>query len=165
MNIRILSHREALPEVISHSKKYNVIFITNPGDPFYRPEMHDLIIHAQKALVCQFHDVEFDREKDNAPYWGYIGPTKKDIETIIEFAKNKDDLIVSCHAGVSRSSASAFVIVCSQENPKEALKILDKRRHDPNNLIIKHGSEILGKPEMIDIIQQFKFDMMKEIYG
>jgi predicted protein tyrosine phosphatase len=158
MNIKILSHTEALPEVKSHSKEYNVIFITSPDNPFYRPEMHDLVIHAKKALVCMFQDNEFEgRDSD--------GPKKDHIAAILEFAKDKDNFVVSCHAGVSRSSASAFVIACSREDPKEAVKILDKRRHDPNSLIVKYGSELLNKPEMIKIIEQFKFDMMKEVYG
>lgn len=163
MNIKILSHNNALQEVKSHSKEYNVIFITNPGDPFYRPEMHDLVIHAKKSLVCQFQDIELERYDPASTNWK-AGPQKEHIQAIIEFAKDKDNLIVCCHAGISRSSASAFVIACSKEDPKEAVKVLDKRKHDPNVSVVKYGSELLNKPEMVEVIKQFKVEMMRELY-
>ena len=152
-----MSHANALREVTSHSKEYNIIFITNPGDPFYKSEMRGLIAHAKESLVCQFNDIEFNTVSRN-------GPQTEDVKTILEFANGKDDLIVCCHAGVSRSSASAFVIACSREDPEEAVKILDVHKHDPNGLIIKHGAELLDKPTMVEVIQGFKARKMEEVY-
>ena len=40
-------------------------------------------------------------------------------------------------------------------DPQEALKVLDVNRHFPNLLIVKHGSVILNKPEMVDLIYDF----------
>lgn len=164
MNIKILSHSDALREVKSHSKQYNVIFITNPSDPFYRPELHDLVIHAKKALVCQFQDVEFERYDPAKTNWAG-GPQKEHVEAILQFAEDKDNFIICCHAGISRSSATAFVVACAKNDPKEAVKFLNVRKHDPNSLVVKYGSELLGKPEMVEAIQHFKAQMMKEVYG
>lgn len=149
--IKILSHVNALREVLSNSKKYNVIYITNPGDPYYKPEMYDLVDHAKEALVCQF----LDREFKNAKY-GQGGPTESDVQRILDFAKDKDNIICSCHAGRSRSSAVAFAIRCCTEDPAEALKILDMKYHDPNILIIEHASVILNNNKILTVIKNYK---------
>jgi predicted protein tyrosine phosphatase len=151
MNIKILPHSIALREVCVSPKKYNVIFITNPDDPFYNPELHGLIDKAKESLVCKFYDREF---RD--------GPTTEDIQRILDFAKNKDDIICSCHAGRSRSSAIAFLIRCCQEDPSEAVKIFDIKKHDPNILISKIGSEILNNEKIISTIKQYKQKVLEE---
>jgi len=165
MNIKIMSHNDAIKEVKAHSKKYNVVFITNPDDPFYRPEMHDLVLHGKKTLVCKFVDIEFERDDRLNPFIMDLdnGPQKPHIEAILEFIKDKDDLLVCCHAGCSRSSATAFVILCSQIEPKEAIKILEQK-HDPNRLVVKYGSQILNKPEMITLIDEWKTEKIKALY-
>jgi predicted protein tyrosine phosphatase len=151
MNIKILPHSLALREVLANSKKYNVIFITNPGDPFYNPELHKLIDNAKESLISQFFDREFKG-----------GPTKADIQRILDFAKGKDNIICCCHAGKSRSSAVAFLIRCCQEDPSEAIKMLDTKKHDPNLLIIKTGIEILNNDKILTIAKQYKEKILLE---
>lgn len=151
MNIKILPHSFALREVLANPKKYNVIFITNPGDPFYNPELHGLIDNAKESLISQFFDREFKG-----------GPTKEDIQAILAFAKDKDDIICCCHAGRSRSSAIAFLIRCCQEDPSEAIKMLDIKKHDPNLLIVKTGNEILNNNKILTTMAQYKEKVLLE---
>jgi hypothetical protein len=40
--------------------------------------------------------------------------------------------------------------------PVEALNILDFKVHYPNSLVIAHGSYLLDKPEMIELISTWK---------
>lgn len=149
--MKILPHSLALREVLANPKKYTVIFITDPGDPFYNPELHGLIDNAKESLTSQFFDREFKG-----------GPTKEDIQRILDFSKGKDNILCSCHAGRSRSSAIAFLICCCQEDPSEAIKIFDIKKHDPNILIIKMGAEILNNDRILRTAMQYKEKVLLE---
>lgn len=148
-----MSHAKAYEAIKEKPKHYNVIFISNPDDPFYRTELKALLYEAKKSLMALFYDYEFERDEH-----GTAGPTKAEVQSIIDFAKDKDDIICCCHAGISRSSATAYVIGCIKGEPKEALKVLTWERHTPNALIVKHAAEILGKPEMVEVMEQWKLN-------
>jgi predicted protein tyrosine phosphatase len=79
-----------------------------------------------------------------APQDGYTVPTKEHIIRILKWAMSKELIAVHCTAGVSRSSAIAYLISCHRSSPKEALKILDPMKHSPNRLILYLGMEVLG---------------------
>ena len=79
-------------------------------------------------------------------------PTTEDIRSILEWSKDKQEIVVHCAAGVSRSSAVGYVIACSEMEPREALKVLNPALHSPLPWIVQLGSEILSKPEMIDCL-------------
>lgn len=152
--MKILSHEDAIKEVKANSKFYNVVFITNPGNPFYCREIYDLVAHAKKILINEFIDIDEFRYDENKTDWDG-GPQKSHVEDILKWTENKDNLIICCRMGISRSSATAYVIACRTQSPDEAVKILHKDNHYPNRRIIKLGAEILNKPEMIDIINQY----------
>lgn len=73
-----------------------------------------------------------------------IFPTRLHVEKALTWAKDKDELVSCCQAGVSRSSAIGFLISCKYNGIDNAVNLLDKRLHYPNDLIIKLGSEILN---------------------
>jgi len=88
--------------------------------------------------------------------YGLITPNIKHIEEIIKWSRNKNNIVVHCHAGVSRSSSSAFIIECMDRTPLEALEIFKDRHVWPNELIIKLGAAVLGKPEIITVIDEWR---------
>ena len=50
----------------------------------------------------------------------------------------------------------AYVIQTQRTNdPVKALVILNRNKHFPNKLVVKHGSVLLEKPEMNAIIEEF----------
>jgi predicted protein tyrosine phosphatase len=53
---------------------------------------------------------------------------------------------VSCHAGVSRSSALAYVVRCRDWSPGEAIRVLTPGWHRPNELVVRLGAELLRDP-------------------
>lgn len=91
----------------------------------------------RNALVMEFNDVTW--EDDVAP------PKKQHVEQALEWSKDKEDIVVACAAGKSRSAAIAYVIECAHKNPTEAIKIFDPKFHYPNELIVKYGIDILGE--------------------
>lgn len=85
-----------------------------------------------------------------------------DIVDILNFAKDKDKLIVHCNMGVSRSSACAFLIKYQEcKNIEESLSILDIYIHAPNIQIIKLGAEIFQNEEILTAIREFKTGIKK----
>lgn len=74
-------------------------------------------------------------------------PKITDVKRILEWAKDKDkdEIIVHCTAGISRSSAIAYLIEYNRtKSIGSALGVLDKTKHNPNKLIICHGASILN---------------------
>ena len=78
-----------------------------------------------------------------SPHAGYKVPTHDHIRRILKWAMSKEHIAVHCTAGISRSSAIAYLISCHRSSPKEALKILDPAKHSPNRLILYLGMEVL----------------------
>ncbi len=80
----------------------------------------------------------------------------------MDFAKGKDELIVSCQMGVSRSSATAYIIAAAALGPDEAFKVLDKTIHSPNGMVIRHGADILGDPDIVSKMNTWKYQADEE---
>jgi predicted protein tyrosine phosphatase len=90
-----------------------------------------------KSIICEdFDDIE-SRDDELTVV------TRAKITRILKWAKGKNNIVVHCTAGISRSSAVAYLIACSRMHPSEAIKILDPTRHSPNTLVLFHGIKIL----------------------
>lgn len=147
--IRIMSQRSVVSLLEADPpQSHHLIFISSPDDPFALKGTVDLPVLAKSFLLLGFHDISFESND-------HVGPSQNDVMTALKFAEGKEDLVICCHAGISRSSATAYTISSHRTSPKEALDILDINRHFPNLLIVKHGSVILDKPEMVELIQDF----------
>ena len=88
-------------------------------------------------IVEYFDDIQIPQD-------GFIVPAKEQIMRILKWAMDKEHIAVHCTAGISRSSAIAYLIACHRSSPKQALKILDPMKHSPNRLILHLGMEVLG---------------------
>jgi predicted protein tyrosine phosphatase len=98
--------------------------------------------YAKKLLPLVFDDVDFVDDT-------YVRPEVEQIAKAIKFSKKHENLIVSCHGGMSRSAALAFVIECTRvAHPKLAMGLWDRKKHHPNRRVIRLGGEILARPEM-----------------
>jgi len=147
--IQIMSQRSVVNLLEADPPKtHHLIFITSPDDPFAFKGTIGLPALAKSFLMLGFHDISFESDS-------HIGPSQDAVTAALKFAEDKEDLVVCCHAGISRSSGTSYVIQSQRTNPKDALSILDVNRHFPNILIVKHGSVILGKPEMVELIRDF----------
>ena len=101
-------------------------------------------------LELRFHDVIEDTP-------GLIGPTEAQVEQLLAFGRDLDrepasqaHLLVHCHAGVSRSSASMALLLAQAmpDTPGEAIfaEILSIRRQIwPNLRIVEMGDRALGR--------------------
>lgn len=147
--VLIRSH-DACAELVKNSpEQYHVILITNPYKPFYSPKLHDIVAQAKSSLVLEFFDYEFETESRPIV-------SEDQIKKALSWSEGKDPIVCSCHAGVSRSSAMAYVLRCTYLNPDEALSILSYGSHYPNARVIEFGSKLLNKPEMVSLIREWK---------
>src|SRR5262245_8882139 len=107
MNIQIRSHEGALQLVQDRPHHYDIAFITSPQTPFSVPGSQAILDQARQSLMLQFDDID-------GPVLDLVPPTREQIEGLLDWASDKSNLVASCLAGVSRSSAAAVVIMASR---------------------------------------------------
>jgi predicted protein tyrosine phosphatase len=84
---------------------------------------------------------------------GYVAPSKTHIEQLVEFVHRWDQtgpMIIHCWAGISRSTAAAFIALCAL-NPDicetQIARMMRKKSPTatPNNLLISWADQHLGR--------------------
>jgi predicted protein tyrosine phosphatase len=118
-----------------------VITLLSPGS-----EAVDLPGHAPgQRLSLFFHDIAENRD-------GYQAPAKGDIERILEFglADPARPLLIHCWAGISRSTAAAFILSCARNPILSEEAIAGRLRQaspmaTPNPLMVALADDLLGR--------------------
>jgi predicted protein tyrosine phosphatase len=101
-------------------------------------------------LELRFHDVI------EADFKGYTAPLSEDVERILAFGRELMQspkpvrLLIHCHAGISRSTASAVLLLAQAEPTRSAADIVAEivRIRDkawPNLRMIEIGDRLLGR--------------------
>ena len=140
-------------------KQHDVIFISNPTDKYAINGSFYIKDLSRNYLEILCNDIEFsdpDFPKDTV-----IVPEMCHILDAFNFSKGKSDLLITCQAGISRSSAIAYLLKVNEVGAKEAFDVLDLKRHYPNPLLIKHGSIFLKKPEIVSLMEIWKNKAME----
>lgn len=103
-----------------------------------------------RALSLRMRDIEFGLLP--------LRPQKEHVQQALDFTyvwTHSDRLLVHCRAGVSRSSAIAWAVMCGKgEDPKKAIARLRRTSSiiHPNRLIVQHADELLGmKGRMLSV--------------
>jgi predicted protein tyrosine phosphatase len=101
-------------------------------------------------LLLRFHDVI-----DQGPTDWMAAPASDQVAAILQFGRSLPidrpvRLLVHCHAGVSRSTASAILLLAQRDAARDAGDIVDeivRRRPQawPNLRIIEIGDRLLGR--------------------
>jgi predicted protein tyrosine phosphatase len=87
------------------------------------------------------------------PIEGMIPPCEEHVEQLVEFAERWDQrrpLVVHCFAGISRSTAAAFIAACALSPDRDEEEIAARLRAasptaSPNPLLVALGDEYLGR--------------------
>jgi predicted protein tyrosine phosphatase len=89
------------------------------------------------------------------------------VEEMLQFGVDQKDLLVHCHAGISRSTATAWGIAIARgADPAESFEALKaahpldtfddgKRLFCPNRLLVEHVQEVLGRKDLLEIRAEF----------
>jgi predicted protein tyrosine phosphatase len=138
-----------LDELVLHrpSGVTHVLSILDPG--WSEPTEFDLW-ERHDRLLLRFHDVIEDQ-----PLGGMTPPNAEHLAAILQFGRKLPvdrpvRLLVHCHAGVSRSTASAVVLLAQREPARDPHDIVaeicrDRPQAWPNLRIIEIGDELLGR--------------------
>jgi len=129
----------------------HVLSILDPGWP--EPEALGAF-DAHRRLELRFHDVI-----EAGPGW--IAPERLDVEQLLSFGRDLTEsrgthLLVHCHAGVSRSTAAATLILAQARPDRPAEEVLQavvrQRSHAwPNLRILELGDALLDRHgEIVD---------------
>jgi len=94
-----------LHDTVATTGARHVVSLLAREDNLARPAA----IAPENHLWLQLHDI-------SAPLDGYVTPESRHVERLIAFVRRwprDTPLVVHCYAGVSRSTAAAFVSVCA----------------------------------------------------
>ena len=87
------------------------------------------------------------------PMDGYTHPADEHVNRLIEFVRGWDranPLVVHCYAGISRSTAGAFISACALNPGRDEALIARAIRSSsatamPNIMLVGHADRILGR--------------------
>jgi len=112
-------------------------------------------IQPERHLRIQVHDIA-------EPIEGAVAPDQKHITDILAFARGwdrTDPLLVHCWAGISRSTAAAYILLCDIHGPGHEQAIARALRFraphaQPNRLMIRHADALMGRDkQMIEAVE------------
>ncbi|MCJ8330553.1 MAG: dual specificity protein phosphatase family protein [Lentisphaeria bacterium] len=138
-DIQICSHVEAI-ELLKQDTDFHVISIRDRSAIGVEFEI-DPLLKDVSSITYYFDDIHETTD-------GKELPAKKKVEEILDWSTDKQRIIVHCNAGMGRSPAIAYLILCQDMPAAEAIAILEPERHIPNHVVLKLGTELLGDDEI-----------------
>ena len=102
-------------EIVRERKPSHVVSLLDPGSPF---PMLDGFRESQR-LKLGVHDIE--EEMDGIP-----APAASHMRAILDFVQawdRTDPMLIHCYAGISRSTATAFITACMHNPEVDELRI------------------------------------------
>lgn len=137
---------EELPNFTGHSISH-VLSILDPAHPEL-PVFAAYPAHAR--LELRFNDIIAERT-------GEVAPSRADVDLLLAFGrdlmaepKEARHLLVHCHAGISRSTASMILMLAQARQDLDSQAIVDelvriRPRAWPNLRIVRFGDSLLGR--------------------
>lgn len=131
-----------VPELIAARKPSHVVTLLAPDiAPPHCPG-----IAPQRHLRLGFNDIV-------APMAGFIAPDRGAVQAILDFGAAWDraaPLLIHCSAGISRSTAAAYILACARTTPGGEDKCAVRLRAaapsaTPNSLMVALADQILGR--------------------
>lgn len=138
----IISSLHDVPTVVRMARPSHVITLLGPDSMIVTPEG----IRADRHLKVGVNDIA-------EPTEGLVHPTAEMVEQILSFGRTwepLDPMLVHCWAGVSRSSATAFILACERAPDTPEATIAQALRKasiaaTPNPLMVQLADDLLGR--------------------
>jgi len=125
----------------AHRPSHLVSWLSPPAEA---PEIAASFAPTRRLLLASHDIVELTE--------GFQAPSADDVARLIAFARDWDraqPMLVHCWAGVSRSTAAAYVVACALGSRSEREIAQALRRASPsatpNPLIVRHADALLGR--------------------
>lgn len=139
-------------ETVASAQASHLVSLVNDGTLVDRPRS----VEASNHLFVAVSDVI-------APTEGMTLPARTHVETLLDFTDRWDQsrpMVIHCFAGISRSTAAAFIAMCRLDDPaRSEMEIAmglrqESRSARPNRLLVAIADELLGRNgRMIDAIE------------
>jgi predicted protein tyrosine phosphatase len=139
--IVVSSLREAQDQIARHGASH-VVSILGPETPHRTFDS----IEGDRHLKLTFHDIVLVAE-------GMLAPQTSHLDTLVSFYRTWDreaPMLIHCWAGVSRSTAAAYIAKCIFEPKRDEQEIAWELREaspsaTPNPRMIAMADELLGR--------------------
>ncbi len=131
-----------LQDAVEESGARHVVTLVRDEARVFRPDG----IEAENHLWLQIDDIA-------EPIDGYIAPTELHVERLVTFLDRWDrrqPMVVHCFAGISRSTAAAFIAACAISPQRDEAEIALRlraasRTASPNPLLVSLADDFLGR--------------------
>jgi predicted protein tyrosine phosphatase len=131
-----------LHDMVHETGARHVVTLLKHTDRVERP----LHIEESNHLVLGMDDI-------SAPMDGYVLPCEEHVARLITFVRSwsrATPLVMHCYAGISRSTAGAYVAACALNSSRCELAIARALRNasptaSPNMRIVALGDDVLGR--------------------
>jgi predicted protein tyrosine phosphatase len=131
-----------LYETVEETGARHVVTLLKDTDRVERPRG----VVPENHLVLGLDDI-------TAPLDGYVAPCGEHVSRLIEFARGWDrarPMVMHCFAGISRSTAGAYVAACALNPNRDEMAIAAALRRasataTPNARIVSLGDRVLGR--------------------
>jgi predicted protein tyrosine phosphatase len=129
----------------------SLVTLINPDYPVERPQ----IIAPERHHRVDISDIV-------EPMDGHVAPGEHHVATYLDFVRAWDrehPLLIHCYAGVSRSTAAAFIAVCALNPQRDEMELAHRLRAlsptaTPNLLLVKHADKLLGRNQrMVEAVR------------
>ena len=150
MTIIVSPLRDA-PTVIKWKKPSHVITLLEEGLMSQAPRA----LYPDRHLKLNVHDIWEQVAGETLPDAGLV-------RKVLDFAATwdgRDPMLVHCWAGVSRSTAGAFIVACDRNPGADEAQIAQALRKaspgaTPNPLIVQLADEVMGRGgRMVEAVQ------------
>ena len=110
------------------------------------------LVHRPASITPENH-LLLDMDDITDPIDGYVAPHEAHVGDLLRFVRAWDrgaPMVVHCYAGISRSTAGAFVTICALNPQRDEMKIAQALRDasptaTPNLRIVRIADQMLGR--------------------
>jgi predicted protein tyrosine phosphatase len=131
-----------LHDTVAQTRASHIVTLLRTVDIVERPRS----IAAANHLILGMDDI-------STPLDGYTHPAEEHVHELIDFVQRWDrraPLVMHCYAGISRSTAGAFIAACAL-NPRRLEKAVAQSIRTlsatamPNVMLVGHADRYLGR--------------------
>jgi predicted protein tyrosine phosphatase len=131
-----------LPETVAATDASHVLTLINVGTPLERPAA----IAAENHVVIGVSDIAASRD-------GHVLPAEEHVARVLDFIRawpREKPLVIHCYAGISRSTAAAYIAACALAPERDEAAIAEALRAaspsaTPNPLFVAIADRMLGR--------------------
>jgi predicted protein tyrosine phosphatase len=147
----IVSSLSKLHDTVREHGARRILTLINAATPVPRPDE----VRAEDHLFLGFNDI-------TEPMDGMVAPSEAHVHEIIRWAREWDrkaPMVVHCYAGISRSTAAAYISALALNEDLDEFKLAREirkraRTATPNIRLIEFGDHLLGRQgRMVDAIR------------